>query len=144
MSAFQKFEVWSENVAKAVHDFDAAGDTLKVLLTNTAPNLATDEVYADISGNEVASGNGYTTGGEDAQNSVSRSGAVTSCVGVDITWTASGGAIGPFRYAVLYDDTPVSPAKPLIGMWDYGSSTTVTDTNTFTVDFSTEMFTIGA
>ena len=143
MSAFQYFEIWSENLCKGVHDFDATGDELKVMLTNTAPNLATDETYSDMSASEVANGNGYTTGGEDAQNVLSRTGDVTKISGTDITWTASGGAIGPFRYAVLYDNTPTSPAKPLIGMWDYGSSTTVTDGNTFKVDFSTDgMFTV--
>lgn len=139
MSTFQHFEKWSEDQAKGAHNFDT--DTVKAMLTNTAPTLATDDQYADISGNEVASGNGYTTGGEDAQNTVSRVAAVTTVSGVDITWTASGGNIGPFRYAVIYNDT--ASGKPLIGMWDYGSSITVTDTNDFTIDFSSDgIFTI--
>ena len=142
MSAFQKFECWSEDMCRGKHDFDAAADVLKVMLTNTAPNLATHDTYSDISGNEVASGNGYTTGGSDTTNAISRTGAVTSVTGTDVVFTASGGNIGPFRYAVLYNDT--SATKPLIGMWDYGSSVTVTDTNDFTVDFSTEIFTVGA
>jgi hypothetical protein len=53
----------------------------------------------------------------------------------DVVFTAAGGSIGPFRYAVLYNDTPTSPADPLIGWWDYGSSITLADTETFTVDF---------
>jgi hypothetical protein len=53
----------------------------------------------------------------------------------DVVFTASGGSVGPFRYAVLYDDTQTSPAKPLIAWWDYGSSITLADTETFTVDF---------
>jgi hypothetical protein len=36
---------------------------------------------------------------------------------------------------VLYNDTPTSPADPLVGWWDYGSSITLLDTETFTVDF---------
>ena len=51
------------------------------------------------------------------------------------TWTAAGGSIGPFRYAVLYNDSPTSPADPLIGWWDYGSSITLATGETFTVDF---------
>jgi hypothetical protein len=52
-----------------------------------------------------------------------------------VVFTASGGTIGPFRYAVLYDDTPTSPADPLVSWWDYGSSITLNAGETFTVDF---------
>ena len=52
------------------------------------------------------------------------------------TWTASGGSIGSFRYAVLYNDSATSSvgAKPLIGWWDYGTSVTLADGEQFTVD----------
>lgn len=140
MAAFNKFETLSEHLSEKVHNFDAAGDTLKVYLSNATPSASADAIKTDLA--EISAGNGYTAGGEDAQNSTSRSGAVTSIVGVDITWTASGGTIGPFRYAVLYNDTPASPLDPLIGWWDYGSSITLNDGETFTVDFGTEMFTV--
>ena len=54
----------------------------------------------------------------------------------DFTWTASGGSIGPFRYAVLYNDTPTSPADPLIGWWDYGSALTLNTGQALTVTIS--------
>lgn len=53
----------------------------------------------------------------------------------DVVFTASGGAIGPFRYAVLYNDSPTTPAKPLIAWWDYGSSITLNSAETLTADF---------
>ena len=54
----------------------------------------------------------------------------------DVTFTASGGSIAAFRYAVIYNDTPASPADPLIGWWDYGAEVTITDGNSFLVDTS--------
>jgi len=139
MAAFVRFEVFSENLAKKVHDLHA--DTLKVYLTNTTPNAATNTVKTDLA--DITAANGYPAGGTDTQNTVTRSGAVSSVTGTDIVFTASGGSIGPFRYAVLYNDTPTSPADPLVGYWDYGSALTLLDTETFTVDFGASQLTIG-
>jgi hypothetical protein len=138
VASFVKYEVFTENLAEKVHDLDL--DTLKVLLSNTAPNAATHATKSDAT--EISAGNGYTAGGTDTQNATSRSGGTTSITGVDIVWTASGGSIGNFRYAILYNDTPTSPADPLIGYWDYGSSITLASGETFTVDFGSSMFTI--
>lgn len=138
MASFVKYEVFSENLAEKVHDLNA--DTIKVMLSNTAPNVATHAVRADVT--EISGGNGYTSGGDDTQNATSRSGGTTSVTGVDVTFTASGGSIGAFRYAILYNDTPTSPADPLIGYWDYGSSITLADGESFTVDFGSSMFTV--
>ena len=140
MATFNKFQDFAEQLGKGVHQLHAAGHTLKVLLSNTAPNTATNTVKADIT--EISAGNGYTAGGEDSQNDYTESSGTGSCTGVDIVWTASGGTIGPFRYAILYNDTPTSPADPLIGYWDYGSSVTLQATETFTTDFGTSMFTL--
>jgi hypothetical protein len=60
----------------------------------------------------------------------------TTVQGTQVVFTASGGSIGPFRYAILYNDTATSPADALIGWWDYGSSITLADTETFTVKFN--------
>lgn len=138
MASFVKYEVFSENLAEKVHDLNA--DTIKVMLSNTAPNVATHAVRADVT--EISGGNGYTSGGADTANATSRSGGTTSVTGTDVTITASGGSIGAFRYAILYNDTPTSPADPLIGYWDYGSSITLADGESFTVDFGSSMFTI--
>lgn len=138
MAAFNKFEVFSENLAEKVHDLNA--DTLKVYLSNAAPNAATHAVKADIA--DISAGNGYTAGGADTQNATSRTGGTTSVTGVDVVWTATGGTIGPFRYVVLYNDTSASPADPLIGWWDYGSSITLADGETFTTDFGSSLFTV--
>jgi hypothetical protein len=36
---------------------------------------------------------------------------------------------------VLYNDTPTSPADPLIGWWDNGAPVTLTAGQSFTVDY---------
>lgn len=130
MAAFNKINAFVENVAEKVHDLGA--DTLKYLLTNTAP-LASNSVKADLT--EISAGNGYTAGGTAA--TISSSGQVSGTyklVLADVVFTASGGSIGPFRYPTLYNDTPTSPADPLIGWYDYGSSITLADTESFTID----------
>jgi hypothetical protein len=135
MASFVKFECFSETLAEKEHNLNS--DTLKVMLTNSTPNVATHTVKADLT--DLSTANGYTAGGEDSQNVTSRSGGTTSVTGTDIVWTASG-SVGPFRYAVLYNDTHASDA--LIGYWDYGSSITLANGETFTVDFGSSQLTI--
>jgi hypothetical protein len=139
-SAFYKFEVNSENLAKGIHQLHAAGHTLKVYLSNATPNQATNAVKADLA--EITAQYGYPAGGNDIQNDISRAGAVTTVSGIDTTFTAAGGTFGPFRYAVLYNDTPTSPADPLIGYWDYGSSISCGDAESILVDVLTGLMTI--
>lgn len=136
MASFNKFEIFTEDLAKKVHNLHS--DQLEVYLSNTTPDAAADAVKADLA--EISTGNGYT-GPQDTQNSVSRSGGTTSVVGTDVVVTASG-AVGPFRYVVLQNTTPTSPLDPLIGWWDYGSSISLANGETFTVDFGSSMFTL--
>jgi hypothetical protein len=131
MASFNKFNQFVEDIAKKVHNLNA--DTLKIMLTNTAP-LATNALKADIT--EITAGNGYTAGGNTAAftTGAQTSGTYKLVLADPSTWTAAGGSVGPFRYAVIYNDTPTSPLKPLIGWWDYGSSVTLADGEQFTVD----------
>jgi hypothetical protein len=138
MVAYIKFECFTEDLAKKVHDLHT--DTLRVYLSNAAPNVATHTVKANIA--DLSTANGYTAGGIDIQNTVSRTGGISSILVVDVAWTATGGSFGPFRYAIIYNDNPTSPADPLIGYYDYGSSISINDTETFTVDFGSSLFTV--
>jgi hypothetical protein len=133
-ATFNKFNAFTLELGNG--NINLSSDTLKVMLTNTAP-VATNTLYGDISAGEVANGNGYTTGGNAAAlTSWSQSGGVAKLILANpSTWTASGGSIGPFRYAVLYDTTPSSPLKPLIGWYDYGAAVTLTAGEQFQVAF---------
>ena len=130
MAAFNKFNALAAAMPNGGVNFGS--DTIKFLLTNTAPT-ASNTQYSDISASELASGSGYTTGGATATLvSSAQSGGVYKYVASlpNPTWTASG-SMGPFRYVVAYDSSPAT--KYLIGYWDYGSSLTLTSGQTFTV-----------
>lgn len=129
MASFTKFQPFVEYLAEKA--FNLGSDTLKVMLTNTAP-VATNGLKTDLT--EIGAGNGYTAGGTAATISSSAQLSGTyKLVLADVVFTAAGGSIGPFRYVVLYDDTAAS--KQLVGFWDYGSSITLADGETFTTDF---------
>lgn len=128
MAVFNKFNSFVEALAEKVHNLGA--DTLKVALTNSAP-VAGNTVLANIT--QIAAGNGYTSGGTAASiTSSAQSAGLYKLVLADVVFTATG-SMGPFRYAVLYNDTATN--KELIGWWDYGSSITLASGETFTVDF---------
>src|SRR5262245_34464539 len=130
MATFQKFDVFVENVAEKVHDLGA--DTLKVALTNTAP-VATNTILANIT--QIANGNGYTTGGTQAViSSSTQTSGTYKLVLADVVFTCITAAMATFQYTVLYNDTPTSPADPLIGFWNYGSGVTLQVGETFTWD----------
>lgn len=125
MATFQKFQPFVEKLAEKVHNLGS--DQLKVALTNSAPSAA-NGVLADIT--EID----YTN--LSSRNITTTSSAQTSgtykLVLADLTLTASG-AVGPFRYVVIYNDT--AAGDDLICYFDYGSSITLADTGTFTLDF---------
>lgn len=130
MASYNKFDQFTKDLIDGAHDFDA--HVFKVMLTNTAP-IASNTVKANLT--EIAAGNGYTAGGTASTMTTSTAAGVAKLTGLDVVFTASGGSIGPARYAVLYNDTQTTPAKPLIAWWDYGSSITLAATETLTVDF---------
>ena len=138
MATFNKFETFVGDLGDKVHDLDA--DLIKVYLTNATPSTSADSIKTDLA--EITAENGYTAGGVDIQNAWAEASGTGTLTGVDVVITASGGTVGPFRYVVLYNDTPTAPADPLIAWWDYGSIVTLQDTETFTVDFGASVLTI--
>lgn len=136
MATYNKMQRFPEDIAEKIHNLGS--DTLKVCLTNSAP-VATNDIFSNLT--EISAGNGYSAGGNTPSiSSSAESSGTYKLVLADTVFTASGGTIGPFRYATLYNSTPTSNsqganAKPTIAWWDYGSSITLNDGETFTVDF---------
>lgn len=134
--AFHKFNAFVQDVGRKVHNLNS--DTLKIMLTNTAP-VATNAVLADLT--EITAQNGYTAGGTaSAGTAYSQSSGTATLSGGNVTFTGSGGSFGPFRYAVIYNST--ASGGPLIGWWDYGSSISVNDGDTFTVNLAANILTL--
>ena len=135
MATFVKFNQFVYDLARKVHKLETAantGDALVIALTTTSPNAATHAVRADLSAIEIA----YTNLSTRAcvVSASGQSGGVYTLKITDLVLTASG-AVATFRYVVLYNDTPTSPADPLIGYWDYGANVTLANLETFTIDF---------
>ncbi len=118
MAAFTKYNSFVEKLAEKVHNLGS--DQLVIALTNSTPTSAnavrselTEITYTNLSSRNVTT------------SSSSQSGGTYSLVCTDLVLTSSGGPTGPFRYAVLYNDTATN--DDLIGYWDYGSSITLAD-----------------
>ena len=138
MATYNKFECFVGDLGDKIHDLD--GDVIKGYLTNATPSTSADTIKTDLA--EISAEHGYAAGGDDITNVWSETAGVGTLSGTDVVITADGGTIGPFRYVVIYNDTQTSPADPLIAWWDYGSSITLTDGETFTIDFGASILTI--
>jgi hypothetical protein len=131
-STFTLFDEAIKYLMDGTIDLDT--HTFKVFLTNSAVAKATNTVLADLT--PITEQNGYAvltlvatwveTGGG--------TGVWRFKHNADWTLTSSGAGFGPFRYVVVYDDTPVAPADPLLGYWDYGSAITPANGEQFVLD----------
>ena len=127
MAAYNKFNQFVNDLADKVHNLGS--DSLKIMLTDVAP-VATNTVKSNLT--EISAGNGYTAGGSVAAyvSDADTSGTYKLILS-PVVFTASGGNIAQFRYAVLYNSTPAN--GNLIGWWDYGAEVILTNGNSFTV-----------
>ena len=129
MPTVYKFYSFVEKIHEGA--INLGSDTLKVMLTNDAPSLSWDE-KSDVTG-ELSTAYGYTAGGATLTVTTSaQSSGLYTFICNDITWTASGGSIGPFRYAVFYDDT--ASGDPLLWYIDFGYGITAASGQSFTID----------
>lgn len=136
MASFVKI---NDFVANAVENMDLESDQLVIALSNTAPSSESSNPTADgngILGNVTQVSYSNLSSRNLTTSSSGQSGGVYKLVLADLTLTASGGSVAAFRYVYIYNDTVTSPADPLVGYYDYGSSLTLNDGDTFTIDFS--------
>ena len=130
MAAYNKFQQFVEDVAEKVHDL--ANDQLIVALTNAAnAPVATNSILANLT---VIAYTNLSTRNITTSSSSQTTGTY-KLVLTDLVLTASGGAVAPFRYVVIFNDAPTSPADPLIAWFDYGSDLTLNDGDSLTLDF---------
>ena len=142
MAAYVKINDWVENMSE-VADLDS--DTFIVALSNTAPgaegsNPTTDGngVLANVTAVSYADCSSRTL----VLASSSQTAGVYTLDFNDLVLTSSG-TVGPFRYVYIYDDTPAAPADPLVCYFDYGSSITLANGETLTIELAAAgLFTI--
>lgn len=144
MATFTKLNGFIEHLAEGVHNLGSG--TLTLALSNTAPGSEvtppTGSTAACVLANVTQVSYTNCSSRVVTVSSSSQTGGTYSLVLSDLTLTASGGTVGPFRYVYLYNDTPTSPADPLIGYWDYGSSITLADGETFLFDVGANVLTL--
>ena len=109
----------------------------KVMLcaSSYTPSATAHTVKADVTG-ELSTALGYTAGGATLGTvSWTQATATVTWAAVATQWTASGGSLTA-RYAVIYDDTPTSPADPLVAyilLDTTPADVTVTDPDTLSL-----------
>lgn len=137
MTAFTKLNGFVEHKNHGVHNFSS--NQLVVALSNTAPGSESTPPTGSTAACILANVTQVSYTNCSTRNITTASSAQTSgtykLTLTDLTLTASGGSVGPFRYVYIYNDTPSSPADPLIGYYDYGSSITLNTGETLLIDF---------
>lgn len=143
MAAFNKINGFVENLAEKVHNLGS--DAITLALSNTAPGSEstppTGATSTAILANVTQISYTNLSSRVLTVTSSAQSAGTYSLVASDLVLTASG-AVGPLRYIYVYNDTPTSPADPLIGYYDYGSSISLASGETFTFDLGTELLTL--
>ena len=129
---------FKEELLGGYHSFNASGDTpagsaFKIALyTSSATIDTTTTAYSAT--NEVASGGGYTTGGEALTNTGVAKSTVTSYTDFsDVSWTS---ASFTARGCLIYNSSSISglTANAAVCSIDFGGDKTVSS-GTFTIQF---------
>jgi hypothetical protein len=140
MAAFSKANDWVENESEVV---DLDGDQFAVALSNTAPASETNNPLTDTKGilaNVTQISYTNLSSRNLTRNASAQVAGTYKLDFDDLVLTASGGSVGPFRYIYVYDDTPTSPADPIVGVYDLVTPTTISDGGSRTLQFHANGF----
>ena len=136
MAVYNKFNQFTKDLIDGKHNFSS--NTFKVFLTNTQPlsNMTVKTDMTEVSNLTTGVANGYTLGGPTVTVSATTAGGVAKVTGANTVVTAAATAgiqVGPFQFAVLYNDT--ATGDPVISWWDYGTAITLAPSEVLTVVF---------
>lgn len=137
MATYNKHNQFVEDLAKKVHNLGSDALTY-ALTTNANAPTAGNSILGNLT--QISYTNLSTRVAGSPTTAAQSSGTFTLLL-PDLVLTASG-AVATFRWVDLYNDTPTSPADPLIAYWDYGSDVTLANGETFTIDYTTSTFTL--
>lgn len=96
---------------------NAANFKLALLTPAYTPDNAADELFADVSGSQIAAGNGYTAGGGSLTGvALTQASGTVKLTSAALVFTAAGGSIPAFRRGVVYySGTLNSKVNPIVG-----------------------------
>jgi hypothetical protein len=128
MATFTKFNSFVEALAEKLHNLGS--DQLKIALTAAAnAPLSTNTILANLTQISYT----YCSTRNLTTSTSAQTSGTYKLVLADLTLTASGGVVGPFRYIVIYNDT--ADNDELIGFYDYGSEVTLANGESLTINF---------
>ena len=148
MATYVKYNCFAaSDLPGKIHDLlgtaGSSADNLCLALSNATPSVSAHTILADVT--EISTANGYTATSPTLNTCANVGTASTgtfTLVCTDITWSFTGA--DTFRYVILYNYTATSGtgARPLIAYWDYTSSITTANGDTFKADFGSNTFTL--
>ena len=111
------YDTFKTELAKGTHNFGSGGDTFKLALLNGHVFDAADDLFSDVSADEVAAGTGYTAGGEAVGSmTATDSSGTTTIDAADVTWSS---LTKTTDGAVLYNS---SKSNKLVAYIDFDGS----------------------
>lgn len=134
MASYNKFQQFVEDLGKGVHNFTSDSTcslTVALCAAANAP-VATNSVLANLTQISYTNLSSRVITGATWEHTT----GTATLTADDLVLTASGGAVATFRYVVIYNDDPTSPADPLICWYDHGSDVTLANGETYTIDFT--------
>ena len=137
MATYTRFDAFLEHAFEGTHNLGSDQISVAFTAASQAP-VATDAQFSHLT--TVSTAN-FDTINVTAGTSSQTSGTYTFTL-TDTTLTATGGSVGPLRYVVLFNQTATTPTDALIAYFDYGSTITVLQNETFTLDFGANLFTV--